>query len=437
MIKKIRFPKIFIGWGVVLTGSFLNLWGAGYSVYGFSALLKPIALELGFSRAVTSAAASIARFGGGFETPITGWLTDRFGPRKVIFVGILLFGLGLILMNFVNSLWSFYLIWGIIVGTGMNTSSGVPMNTAITNWFIKKRGIAMGTRMMISGVFVLPFITWLITTQGWRIACIVGGVVMLIVGLLLTKVFIRDHRPEYYGLLPDGAAVADGLKEDRGRMLERGVAYAAEVQEVEFTLRQAMKTPAYWLIIAAFIGPSIAMTAMMIHLIPLFTDMGMNPTQAAATMAIAGLASPVARFASGFLADRIQKQHLRFLLGGVYLLQAAGIALFALNQTMVMVYPFLIILFVAISVNMVVIPLIGGRYFGRKAIGSIRGSSMIATMPFGLLAPVYFGWVYDTTGSYAIGFVLNAALIALSGVLIFLARPPKPPAQVTDIHKIF
>jgi sugar phosphate permease len=434
LIKRRKFPKIYLGWGLVATGSFINFWGAGFRSYGLSALFKPLSAELGMSRAVTSVVGSIGRIGGSFEGVLVGWLADKIGPKKVIYFGVLLFGLGLIIMNFINSQWGFYLVWGIIMGLGFSASSGIPMNTAITNWFIKKRGVALGTRMMISAAFALPIVTWLLTSYGWRMACVIGGIVMLIVGLTLTRLFVRDHRPEYYGLLPDGAPVDAELKDGTNQMIERGVEYAAEVEEVEFTFRQAVKTPTYWLLILSQIGPGATMGSLTLHFIPFLTDMGMSPTKAAATVAIAALAAPASRFLSGFLADRAGKQRLRFVLGAAYLLQASGIGLFVLNQTMVMVYPFLILYFATMSVNMIMQPAIAGRYFGRKAIGSIRGTSMAFAMPLGIMGPVYLGWVYDTTGSYMTAFTVIASLLTVSSIFMFLARPPKAPTEATDIQ---
>jgi len=429
-------PKIFIGWGLVATGSFLNFWGVGYHLYGLSAIFKPLSTELGMSRAATSVASSIGRIGGSFEGVLAGWLTDKFGPRRVIYVGICLFSLGMMLMHFVNSQWGFYVVWGVLMGLGFGISSGVPMNTAIANWFVKKRGIASGTKMMLSGAFALPIVTWLITNYGWRMACVIGGVVMLVVGLLLTKLFVRDHRPEFYGLLPDGAPIDKELKEGDNQMIERGVQYAAEVEEIEYTFRQAVRTPSYWLLILSQIGPGITLGSMIVHFIPILTDIGISPIKAAAMVTIAGLTSPVSRFLSGILADRIGKHHLRFVLVGSFLLQALGIGLFALYQTIAMAYPFLILYFISLAANMIIQPLIGGRYFGRKAIGIIQGTSMAVTMPVGLLAPIYLGWVYDTTGSYTAAFALTASLLTFSALFMILARPPKPPPKVTDIREI-
>ena len=129
-------------------------------------LFKPIASELGFSRTMTSVASSIGRLEGGLEAPITGWITDRFGPKWIVFLGTFLVSLSLILMYFIQSLWSFYIVWGLMLGTGVNTALSVPLDASISKWFIKKRGIALSIKWVFSGAsgaVVLPLIAWLIS----------------------------------------------------------------------------------------------------------------------------------------------------------------------------------------------------------------------------------------------------------------------------------
>jgi sugar phosphate permease len=264
LVERVGLSRIFPGWWMVVSGGIIALWGHGYYTYGFSALFKPISAELGFGRAATSVPASIGRMEGGFEAPLAGWVVDRFGPRGIVLVGVAIAGLALVLMNFINSLWSFYVVWGVMLGTGTNLALGVPLDAGIANWFVRRRGLALSVKWALSGlsgVVVPPLITWLMFVHGWRTACVIGGVTMLAVGLPLVWFFLRRHRPEYYGLLPDGAK-ADRTAVDTGQMIERGVEYATRVQEVEFTLRQAMKTPAFWLILVAagfqnLVGPAL------------------------------------------------------------------------------------------------------------------------------------------------------------------------------------
>jgi len=437
LIKKRRFPKIFIGWWTVLSGGILAMWGFGYHIYGFSALFKPIASELGFSRAVMSVAASIGRLEGGFEAPLTGWVTDKYGPRWPVIFGVFLVTLGLILMNFINSLWAFYVVWGVIIGTGLNVAFSIPIDTAISNWFVKKRGLALGIRRVftgLSGVLVLPLIAWLIATQGWRITCLMGGLAIGLVGLPLSWFCFKRHRPEYYGLLPDGATATEEAA-DASQMIDRGVEYAIEVEEVEFTLRQAMRTPAYWLLLVAHTCHSLVFPTVNIHLIPFLTDTGIDPLWAAGMMAIMVLASMPGRLVFALFADRLRKHHLRFLLGGAYFLQAVGIAVFLLDQSIAMIYVWFILYGIGMGAAWTLSPPLRARYFGRKAFGSIAGFSAIFMTPIGIAAPVYAGWVYDTTGSYITVFALFAALLTFATILMSLASPPKPPAKVTDIHK--
>jgi len=438
LIKKRRFPRIFLGWWTVLTGGFLTFWGHGYHTYGFSALFKPIASELGFNRAVTSIAASIGRLEGGFESPLTGWITDRYGPRWIVFTGVLLMSLSLILMYFVNSLWAFYVVWGVLLGTGFNIAVTLPIDTAISNWFVKKRGTVLGIKMVfsgLSGVLVLPLIAWLVDTQDWRFACAVGGLVMGLVGAPLVWFFLKQYRPEYYGLLPDGAE--EDLSVETENMIEKGIDYAAEVEETEFTLRQAMRTPTFWLLIITHNVHGLASSAINIHCVPFLTDVGIDPLRAAGTMAVMVGASVPFRPISGYLADRVRTKYLRFLLGACYLLQGLGITIFLLNQTISMIYVWFILYGIGMGSGWTLTSPVRARYFGRKAFGSIGGFSTLFLTPVGVAAPIYLGWIYDTTGNYLTGFTLIAALLILATVItVFFLMPPKPPSRVSDISKI-
>ncbi len=438
MIKRRRFSNIFFGWWTVLGAGFLALWGHGYHTYGMSALFKPIAEDFGFSRAETAIPTAIGRLEGGLEGPLTGWITDRFGPRWPILFGVFLLGLSLIMMNYINSLWSYYVVWGVIMGTATNISLSIPVHTTIANWFVKKRGVALSVYNVMSGLsgtIVLPLIAWLIIMQGWRMTCLIGGVVMLVVGLPISWFCFKRYRPEYYGLLPDGTTAEEEAAEAE-QMIDRGIEYATEVEEVEFTLRQALRTPAFWILTAGNSIHALSVSAMNIHIIPLLTDLGIDPLAAAGMMAFMVGVSIPARFVGGFLTDRIRKRQIRYLLAVSYFMQAAGFGVFLLNQSIPMIYLFFTLFGIGKGLGLSVNTLIKARYFGRKAFGSIRGTAMMLSTPVGIAAPIYAGWVHDTTGSYVNAISLLTVLGFISTVIIYFVLPPKPPAEVTDIRKI-
>ena len=438
MAKKTRFPRVFFGWWTVITGGILALWGYGYQAYGISALFKPIATELGFSRTTTSVAASIGHFEGGFEAPLVGWITDRFGPRWVVLAGVFVIAVSLVLMYFVNSLWAYYVVWGVLVGTGANIALSIPVDTAISNWFVKKRGAALSIKWVfsgLSGVIVLPLIAWLITVQGWRMTCVTGGLVMGLVGLPLAWFFLKQRRPEYYGMLPDGATKAT---EDTGTdgMIDIGVSYAAEIQEVEFTVKQVFRTRVFWLLVAINGVNAFVSAAINIHTIPFLTAIGIDPVKAAGVMVILIGASVPARFIGGLIADRVNTGNMRYLLAVAYFLQASGTAIFLLKPGMLTISVWFILLGIGLGTAYVLNPLMRARYFGRKAFGTIHGTTSMLLTPFGVLAPIYAGWVYDTTGAYTGAFTLFAILLAVGTVITLFAWPPKPPETITDVRKI-
>ncbi len=421
--------KIFFGWWLAIAAGILCLWGYAYQAYGISALFKPMSEELHFTRTATSVAASIGRFEGGWTAPVVGYLADRYGPRMLVFGGIFATGLGLALMYEIHSLWAYYVVWAGILCTGVNVALSTPLDTAIANWFIRRRGTALSIRQVfagLSGVIGLPLVAWLIVAFGWRMSCLIGGLVMWVIGLPLAWFFIRSRRPEYYGLLPDGASMEAG---NNTEVIRAGEEYAAQAGEVEFTARQALKTRAFWLLAVAYMFHGALASVMNIHLVPFLTDRGMSPVAAAAAMSVYITASIPARFFGGFLADRVGKSMLRFVMAGSYLLQTIGVTLFLFNQqSMPMLYLFFVLYGIGMGAAMPQAPVARARFFGCKAYGTILNVSSFVLTPVGVAGPIIAGWIYDSTGSYYTAFVIFAVALGLSVVIMAFASPPKPPS---------
>ena len=365
--------------------------------------------------------------------PLSGWLSDKFGPKWVIVTGICFMSAGLLLMNFINSAWSYYTVWGVVMAIGQSLGLSIAIDVMLTNWFVSKRGRAFSLRFAIVGiigVIVLPIIGWLIATQGWRTTCLIWAA-LVFAGVPLVLYFVKQRRPEYYGLLPDGAKVEPGSETDRDAMIARGREYAAGFQETEFTLRQALRTSAFWMLTAAWVVYGAIFAGFNVHCIPFLTDMDIDPVAAASMMAMMVFFTIPSRFFGGIIADQVIKDHLKFLLAATFIFPALGITFFLLNQNLASVYVFLILFGFGTGAFVPLDIVIRSRYFGRKAYGSIQGSSVILSAPIAFLSPIYTGWVYDTSGSYTTAFILFAALGALAAFTMCLVKVPKPPTDPT------
>ena len=423
-----RISSVYFGWWSVLAGSVISLWGGAFYGAGMSAFFKPLSADLGIGRGTASVATGIGRALNGPQSVVVGPLTDRFGPKWIILAGVFMMGVGLMLMRFIHSVWAYYLVWGLLFGVGANSAMALAMDKMITDWFIRKRGRAMsirGTAGGLAGVVIVPLIAWLTTTKGWRDTCFIGGVVMLVVCLPIAYFLIKQRRPERYGWRPDGESPQTAQNTEK----EANVgAIPAESGEPAFTLRQAIKTPAFWFLIMAVSGLDLIGPALTVHGIPLLTDAGIAPVKAAGMVAVVSFFSILGAFGIGFFADRVRKNHLRFLITGALLSISAGTGVFLLKQNTVTIYVWFVLHGLGTGAFGNLIVLTRSHYFGRQNFGAIHGTSMVLTPPFAPLAPIFAGWIYDRYQSYLPAFALFAALVAAIALLSPLARPPLPRA---------
>lgn len=440
LIESLKHPKkIFFGWWTVLATGIMTAWGYGIYLYSFGLYFEPLQKEFGWTRAQISGGAALRRLEGGLEGPFGGYFTDKYGPRAVNLVGFLIAGLGLCLMYYVNSLWSFFLVWGFIVCTGFNFGMWGPLGTAIANWFVKKRGLATGMARMFIGILgsVIPtLMLTLIMLFGWRMASLIAGFITWGVGIPLTWFFVRPRRPEYYGMLPDGAAVK--MKTDTEALIKAGQMYTAKTMgETEFTVRQAMRTVAFWVSVSAGALRSWAGPLFTLHLIPYLSDMGIDPIAAAATLGFMILASTPGRLIGGIISDRVSIYRLKYIFIATSILEVTGLLALMFARSLWMVYAYSILRGMGLGIRTGADTQISGRYFGRKAYSTITGIRSMIGLPVGAFAPIYVGWLYDTTGSYTNAFEQGVVFLIISIILWYFFNPPKRVAAVSDIENLF
>ena len=250
----------------------IHFWEAGVFFYSFTAFFNPLVREFKWSYAATSIAASFRSLESGIAAPAVGFLTDRFGPRRLILIGAVWSGLGFLLLSRINSLWSFCATF-FFLSVGVSMMFPLPGWTAVNNWFSRRRGTAMGIlvgAMGASGVLI-PLVNWLITEYGWRDTFVIAGIGTLIIGLPLSLV-VR-HRSEQYGYLPDGDERPGEEIDAQAKQRQPQI----NAEDRGFGVRQAAKTRAFWIIALAASVSSAAIHAVAVHVMPYLISVQMPP----------------------------------------------------------------------------------------------------------------------------------------------------------------
>ena len=418
--------QIFYGWYIVFAALVAAMMATGMQVYSLGVFLKPMTDDLGWSRTDLSFGQTVATLCSGVVAFWVGPLLDRHGGRVLMVLGAVAMGAGFIALGFVEALWQYYVVKGLLVTAGSALAGLVVVNVAISNWFIRRRGIAIGVAAMgvsFAALFTPYLATALIEAYGWRAAWMILGVSipLLIVPLSL---FVMRRRPEDHGLEPDGGA-GDGRPPSKAR------AASMAMQGVRWTRRTALRTRSLWLLSAAFSLGSMGLSALFLHLVPYLSDGGLSAGQAASIFGMVGLAGLISKPLWGLALDRFNTSYCAAC---EFLLMGFGLFAITIVEHVLVLHVAVFVLGLGIGGVSTVQEVIWADYFGRATIGMIRG----LTRPFTVLAsaggPVFAALAYDTRGSYEPAFyVFIATYVAAAAVILVTPypTPPTPPAEDT------
>lgn len=405
-----RAVKIFYGWWIVLTVSIGMLLGyAPILVFSFGVFARFFVTELHASRTQVSLAFTLANIMVSVASPLAGRLVDRFGARRVILPAILLFDGLLLSFKFVStSLWQLYVMF-LALGFVGSATAPVPYLKVVSNWFDRRRGLALGLSMVGLGtgaILMPPVMQRLITALGWRSAYAAFSILSLAVSIPLVALCLRDS-PQEMGLLPDGGV--DSLVPSAPRPEKQGL-----------TWREARRTATFWLMLSAFALVGASVHACVIHLPSMLTDRGISAETAALASSAFGIALLLGRVGSGYILDRIFAPYVAMFVftgvtGGLFLLWsgAGGAAAF--------LGAFLVGLGMGAEGDL--IAYCSSRYFGLRSFGEIYGYLFAAFTLSGAIGPLLMAAGFDRTGSYRLPILLFVALTITATVLMSRLGP--------------
>ena len=392
---------------IIIAGCFL-IQAMGVGTYiAFGVFFKPLLGEFGWSRATVAGASSLAFLLMGFLGILVGNLNDRFGPRIIMAVTGVLYGAGYFLLSQVNSVWQYYLAYGLVVGMGLSSIDVIPM-TVITRWFVRRRGMMTGLVKVGTGAgqLVMPLTAGLlIQTYGWRHASIILGVILCVFIVCTGQLLRRD--PAQMGLLPDG-----GARPLQGR---------AGAPEGGLTAREALRTPQLWLFcLIAFVGMGCLLTVML-HIVPHASDIGLNPIKAAGVLSTLGGMSMLGRLMTGIAIDRIGTRKSMIL---CFVVIFSGFLWLQLAEKTWMLYLFAAVYGLAHGGFFTLLSPMVAELFGIKSHGVLIGIAFFCGNFGGAVGPVLAGHIFDIAHSYQPVFLIMAAVAVAGLILTAFLKPP-------------
>jgi MFS family permease len=417
--------RIFYGWWVVI-GAFLIQGLTGALLFqSFGAYVVHLRREFGWSFKAIAGAFSLSRVESGMLGPIQGWVIDRFGSRTILRIGLVVFAVGFFLFSRIDQLWQFYGVY-LLLSVGASLGGFLTVNTALANWFDQRRATAMGlasTGWGIAGLLV-PLVAVSLGTIGWRDTALLSGVIVLGFGIPLSGL-IR-HAPEPYGYLPDGRQPRGQIVDDNGN----GIGNAENEDEDDghgavrnFTVKQALRTRAFWLVSTGHAAAMFAVSTIGLLLIPhLEENLDISVQRGALVVAVLTTLSVMGQATTGFLGDRFDKR-LIIVTAMVGHTIAMLVLVVADGMTMVMVFAMLHGL--SWGFRGPLMTAIRADYFGRKSFATIMGFSSMIIQIGTVLGPLLGGFVGDLTGGdFRPAFMIIALITAIGAVLFALAEPP-------------
>jgi MFS family permease len=411
----------FYGW-IVVAVAFVTM-GIGINARtAFSLMFPPILDEFGWERGLTAGAFSVGFLVATVFTPWMGVVMDRHGPRWVIGTGALVVGAGLALAPLVRTPWQLYLTLGVLVSGGTLACGYTGHALFLPNWFVRKRGLAIGIAFSgvgVGSILMLPWIQGLIVRAGWRSACYATAALVLLT--LIPLNLLQRQRPEDLGLRPDGDVVAAAPDT---RIHPANVVDPRWVS-TEWTLARAARTARFWWIVVGFLGGLFAWYAVQVHQTKYLIEIGFAPTQAAWALGLVGFAGIAGQIVLGHLSDRIGREW-------VWTLACAGFVIGYVTLLAMRTQPSPALLYVVIAAQGLlgyglasVYGAIPAEIFQGPHYGRVFGTLSLASSIGAALGPWVAGALYDRTGSYTSAFYLGIGASVVSAVAMWLAAPRK------------
>ena len=403
--------SVFYGWLIVAIAFFVMYLGSLFWIQSYGAYAVVFNREFGWNMTLLSGAYVLTRVESGLLGPFQGWMVDRYGPRIIISIGLLMHGIGLLCLTLVETLPVYYLVV-IIISVGISLGGFQTLMISIVNWFQRHRTKAIALAQLGSslGGLSVPMLAYGLEHFGWRTIAVTTGFVAIFLGIPLVQ-NIR-HRPEEKGEVVDGKIT---VKHFNNRVETNN-------KIVSLSWQNALRTRAFWFISVGHAIALLSVSTVLVHLIPHLTKkLGMGLTEAGMVFSTVSISQILGLSCGGYLGDRFSKRIICFY---CMIFHGSGMLVLAFFDTYPMLLLFSVLHGIAWGIRGPQMVAIRADYFGTISFGKILGISSMVVMFGTMVGPIICGLVVDHYGTYQNAFI-SIGLISYIGALFFyFARKP-------------
>lgn len=423
-MKKLKlFQSFFYGWVIVFIAGLGVFFSGPGQTYSNSTFIDEYIHEFNWSRSQVSGLYSMATLIAGLGMMVIGRFIDRFGQRMMMVIVGTLLSIACFFNSMVSSMWMLAIGFFLIRLLGQGSMSLIP-NTLVAQWFIKKRGIAFSIMTLgsFASAMVFPIVnTWLIHTWDWQFAWRFWGVLLLFIFVPIALIGVRN-KPEEIGLLPDGSS-ENAEKQTRAVM-------GAQIQEAatDWTLKEAMKTRAFWAILICVGIPAMVNTGITFHIISIFGSNDLSPESAAIVLSLMAIVGVPMSFISGYITEKVKTNYLLF---GIFLIEIILLLMLLVTTNVYVAFAFGVLWGIANGLERIGLNIIWPNYFGRKYIGSINGVGVTMGVLGSAFGPLPFGVGFDIFHSYT-PVLLATLLFPLIGLFCALIAKKPEKSQLAN-----
>ncbi|MDA8892519.1 MFS transporter [Hyphomicrobiales bacterium] len=401
--------KKFYGWRIVGAAGLINFFSIGLPFYAFSVFYIHLQEEFNASRFLISSTLSILIIAGGIFAPICGHLVDRYSIKKMLSLGSLLFGVGLIALGFCQNYYQFLIVYGTILSLGITLFGNLSTAKLISFWFNKKNGTAIGYAALgisLSGVFIPPVAVYLISIFDWRITYMIFGTFILLFMTPFCRIFITN-KPSDINQNVDGVELSAS---DTSK---------GEVEVMDFW--DIIKVPAFWILIIIFSLQFCANLGVYSHIFPYVTDLGFDIKKAGYAVSVGAFGAAIGKVVFGKLIDIFSA---RITLWISIIIQGIGILLVSYSSS----YNLLLLSVLAMSLGLGgSVPLMNilfSKTFSPINFGKALGLAVPFMVPIQVIGGPLSGWLFDTFGNYDLAFSLNSGVCFIAFLFVFMLNVP-------------